>query len=104
MILDINECEERSSNCQQVCKNREGSYICDYIDECELHIDMCEHTCINVDGSYKCRCFMGYALEDNRQTCVLEHTCINKNGSYECSCYSGFVATNKTHCTSKYLT
>lgn len=28
LLLDIDECAERSAKCEQICENTEGSFIC----------------------------------------------------------------------------
>ena len=39
------------------------------IDECRLGIDNCEQVCRDTDGSYVCECFSGYNLNNDGRTC-----------------------------------
>lgn len=40
------------------------------INECEAATADCDHICINTDGGYNCECEIGYALHDkDRRTC-----------------------------------
>ena len=44
-------------------------YISD-IDECSLGGSDCEQICINTQGSYMCSCCQGYELDINNKTCT----------------------------------
>ena len=39
IIIDINECIEDISGCGQICKNTNGSFICDCYDKFDLESD-----------------------------------------------------------------
>ena len=39
------------------------------IDECRLGVDNCEQACRDTDGSYACECFSGYNLNNDGRTC-----------------------------------
>uniref|UniRef100_A0A2C9KEN1 EGF-like domain-containing protein n=1 Tax=Biomphalaria glabrata TaxID=6526 RepID=A0A2C9KEN1_BIOGL len=123
---DINECEERSSNCQHKCTNTEGNYTCTCYTGYTLDPD--GYTC-NIDDSIKekcydcqqvcitgenvtCGCRLGYEPIPNsindcqdideckygNQPCSQQ--CNNLDGSYECSCYTGYkLALDKVSCT-----
>ena len=45
--LDIDECEQGSSGCNQNCNNTVGSYLCTCMDGYELEID--GHNCTGID-------------------------------------------------------
>ena len=38
-------------------------------DECEAGTSTCQQKCINVPGQYNCDCYLGFALNADRQTC-----------------------------------
>ena len=40
------------------------------IDECATANGRCSQVCVNRPGSYECRCKSGYALADDKKTCV----------------------------------
>ena len=82
--IDIDECIEGTSGCNQVCSNTLGSYECSCergyeldtdnhtctdIDECIINNGGCEQSCINTNGSYYCTCDYGYVLNDDRHFC-----------------------------------
>ena len=84
VFIDIDECMENISNCNQLCSNTQGSYICycysgyeldsdDHtcidIDECAIDNGECEQNCHNTNGSYYCTCEDGYTMDDNRKNC-----------------------------------
>ena len=83
-LLDINECSEGISGCNQICSNTLGSYTCACqngyqldtdnhtcidIDECAVNNGGCEQNCHNTNGSSYCSCNRGYTLEYNRKSC-----------------------------------
>ena len=40
------------------------------IDECEIAVDNCDHICLNTIGSFLCACQSGYTLNTlNNKTC-----------------------------------
>ena len=70
ILLDINECDEGSHNC--------------------------EHNCTNTVGSFECFCNSGYRLDGNRRNCSGMYISCNKqvlcnviNGGYN---HSGIVS------------
>ncbi|XP_059160048.1 mucin-like protein [Physella acuta] len=95
---DINECSEKSHDCDQICVNNLGSYDCRCypgfartggkceltekdIDECKEKI--CSQICINTNGSFSCSCFSGYTLNKNDlRSC---DTCQGNTYGYNCS-------------------
>ncbi|CAD5125803.1 DgyrCDS14009 [Dimorphilus gyrociliatus] len=115
---DVNECTGLNQ-CQQLCINTPGSYVCscrvgyqlkqdrfscEDIPECGTNLaakcDIKYGKCIEEPGSFSCRCDSGFQL-DKKGTCVdidecltsngdCERHCINTFGSYECSCGLGY--------------
>ena len=84
ILIDIDECNEGTSNCNQICNNTDGSYTCsclagyqfEYdiyyctdIDECTINNGGCEGTCHNLNGSYTCSCQSGYSFDINQKNC-----------------------------------
>ena len=84
ILLDINECSEGISGCNQICSNTLGSYTCicqnGYqldtdnhtcidIDECAINNGGCAQNCHNTNGSSYCSCNRGYILDYNRKSC-----------------------------------
>ena len=82
--IDIDECTEGTSGCDQDCSNILGSYECSCergylldsdnhtctdIDECIINNGGCEQSCINTNGGYYCTCDVGYVLNDDRHQC-----------------------------------
>ena len=78
LLADVDECDEGSDGCAQMCTNTIGSYSCSCrsgyrlasdshgctdIDECAEERDGCNQTCTNTLGSYSCSCGTGYRLE-----------------------------------------
>ena len=50
------------------------------IDECRLGIDDCEQLCQDTDGSYICDCSLGYNLNVDGRTCTgMWYTAIHNN-------------------------
>ena len=39
------------------------------IDECDIDTDECEQQCKNTDGSYVCGCWSGFTLHQDRKRC-----------------------------------
>ena len=39
------------------------------VDECEEGTDICTELCVNTAGSYHCSCPEGYQLEDDQISC-----------------------------------
>jgi hypothetical protein len=89
ILLDIDECAERTDGCAQTCTNIVGSYSCSCntgyrlasnkhscndINECVLGTHTCNQTCINAVGSYTCSCYSGYRQASDERTCTGELT------------------------------
>jgi hypothetical protein len=83
-FTDINECESSSNNCQQICTNTEGSFMCSCqagftsstsgatctdINECAISNGGCEQNCTNSEGSFECSCSLGFTLGVDGRTC-----------------------------------
>ncbi|KAL8617489.1 hypothetical protein ACOMHN_062700 [Nucella lapillus] len=119
--VDIKECGQAPSPCDQQCSNTEGSYTCscgpgfqskgtDCVDIDECRTKPCEQICRNTLGGYSCECQTGYLLNSTtRNTCYdkdecltnpCDQTCTNTPGSYFCECRSGYRlnATTKNTC------
>ena len=47
----------------------ERSYFFKDVDECKEKTHDCDQNCINNIGSYICRCNPGYRLQDDKKTC-----------------------------------
>uniref|UniRef100_H2ZSP4 Uncharacterized protein n=1 Tax=Latimeria chalumnae TaxID=7897 RepID=H2ZSP4_LATCH len=66
------------------------------IDECEENNSTCEQICINTVNSYNCSCREGYQVNSyineclNMSTCVENATCTNIVGNYSCNCKEGY--------------
>ena len=41
------------------------------IDECKEDTSDCEQECMNTEGGYKCSCVGGYTLNDDNATCTM---------------------------------
>ena len=97
-IVDINECVEHRSGCNQLCNNTVGGHFCTCfsgfrlssnnrtclgimfilsvvylysvdINECDTGNGGCDHKCTNTDGSYTCSCNSDYELNSDSHTC-----------------------------------
>ena len=83
-LIDIDECAAETDNCDQVCTNDDGSYVCSCnsgftlasdgltcldIDECMSGANNCEQLCIDTDGSFRCECNPGFQLNSDQATC-----------------------------------
>ena len=117
---NIDECEDESDKCDQVCTDTEGSYNCsctpgyreinrfkcEDMDECSNSVHGCEQVCENTNGSFICSCNDTYRLEhdgrhcvdfneclsDNDHSCDEPHmVCVNDAGGYHCVCSIGFT-------------
>lgn len=78
-------------------------YICFDLDECKEKTHDCEDKCINEVGSYSCGCSYGYELHTDKKSCTkidaclkanCDHSCHPINGTlvgYLCSCNDGYV-------------
>lgn len=84
IFLDVNECNESTDGCAQMCTNEIGGYSCSCgsgyrlatngqgcldVNECAEGTHGCDHTCTNTIGSYICSCDSGYRLATDRQMC-----------------------------------
>lgn len=119
--LDVDECATGEATCgsDQICKNKEGGYICscppgfmlsadrrcEDMDECKFSgntVCPSNSRCINTIGSYACECHDGFRKHaPTEKTCydvdeckeqpgICHQRCINIFGSYRCSCDTGF--------------
>ena len=78
-------------------------YVCFDLNECEAKVHNCEQLCVNSEGSYSCECRWGFKLHTDKRSCTkinacaeskCEHTCHALNGTvdgYLCSCDDGYV-------------
>ena len=91
--VDVNECNEGTSGCSQICNDTDGSYLCSCrsgyqldtnnhtcndINECTVNYGGCQEMCQNTNGSYGCLCPAGYSLDNNNINCtgiVVQTTC-----------------------------
>ncbi|KAJ2940992.1 hypothetical protein O0L34_g13117 [Tuta absoluta] len=81
--------------------------VCVDIDECSETPSVCEQGCANAWGGYRCYCKKGYRLSKDNRTCedidecaefesvrirgrLCGGTCVNEPGSYRCSCPAGY--------------
>ncbi|XP_071998608.1 uncharacterized protein [Engystomops pustulosus] len=120
---DINECYDKTSNCQQICNNYLGGYNCSCesgyevdamnsfqcndIDECNRTNQCANNTkCTNLPGNYSCECLAGYEGDPtllcididecslNTTFCPNQSVCVNANGFFECQCLQGYRGIN----------
>ncbi|EDV18660.1 uncharacterized protein TRIADDRAFT_34865, partial [Trichoplax adhaerens] len=120
----VDECQNMSNNCSQICNNTIRSYTCSCIQGYELSSDKltcvdinecqrfrpCYQVCINTEGSFTCECEQGFELNNNNLTCSVSdpcdfgHNCSQIcnyiNGSEICSCMKGYALTygSQTEC------
>ncbi|KAK6180960.1 hypothetical protein SNE40_008919 [Patella caerulea] len=110
---DVNECNT-TNNCDQVCKNTEGSYTCSCndgyrkqgfgtcvdINECDERSNGCDQLCTNTEGSFNCSCRSGYELAADSKscneasgssTCLPSINCTHGCSDNECFCRIGFT-------------
>ena len=100
------------------------------VDECSEQVDECDQDCKNTDGSYICGCSSGFLLDPNGKSCngeltksplkfslgginifelfafiidtdecaegthECQHVCNNTPGSFHCSCFNGYQLNN----------
>ncbi|XP_046852402.1 uncharacterized protein LOC124445696 isoform X2 [Xenia sp. Carnegie-2017] len=98
--LDVDECTEGVSGCNQRCTNNAGSFkcscmngftldsderTCNDINECRRPND-CAQICRNNIGSFSCGCRFGFVVDPNNlQNCIAQTKCSeNHNCSQEC--------------------
>ncbi|XP_078265952.1 uncharacterized protein LOC144599110 [Rhinoraja longicauda] len=87
-VPDIDECANKTPNCQQICTNAIGSFICSCypsfsideakpllcvdIDECAIETSNCQQICTNAVGSFICSCDPGFSIDEaNPSFCVV---------------------------------
>nr|XP_034836918.1 fibrillin-1-like isoform X2 [Maniola hyperantus] len=113
VCVDVDECAETPTICEQRCANAWGGYrcycdkgyrlhkdnrTCVDIDECEEFSRsrsrgrLCGGRCVNVAGSYRCSCPSGYRLADDKRTCIDINEC--ENGEAKCGQEEGQVCQN----------
>ncbi|VEL17994.1 unnamed protein product, partial [Protopolystoma xenopodis] len=121
--LDINECIEGTHNCEQICTNTDGSFLC----SCEPGFKIspfdsskclpveCHPPCVtgqgSCDNSGKCICttgFFGPSCEISGNVCKTNRPCDQEcrnlgGGQFECNCWPGFemVSGSSTKCRKK---
>ena len=107
-VLDINECQEKSHNCDTVatCVNNDGSYTCTCNSGYTGDGRSCNgmHRLYHCASNYLCRkginfspisCTLFYLDIDecsnsNSNSCSNNNVCINTVGSYKCNCTNGY--------------
>ena len=116
-FLDINECDDETDDCEQICTNTEGSFDCSCMSGFTL--DDNGKNCTGesftkvIDFSYLHNfiyegstnvCFSDInECEDDTDDC--EQICTNTEGSFDCSCMSGFTLDdNGKNCTGESFT
>ncbi|XP_028400186.1 LOW QUALITY PROTEIN: mucin-like protein [Dendronephthya gigantea] len=115
---DIDECQANLHNCEMLCDNSAGSFVCDCmpgyrlnadkkscddIDECTTAHD-CQQNCINTNGSFTCGCNTNFKVDPtNSKNCVpvtscpsghsCQHVCAidGVSGNQICSCNPGYT-------------
>ena len=75
---DKDECSEATDDCQQMCTNTPGGYVCSCVLGYDLNSDartcskgmwsVC-NTCTYTPGGYVCSCVLGYDLNSDAKTC-----------------------------------
>ncbi|KAH9523894.1 hypothetical protein Btru_047340 [Bulinus truncatus] len=125
--VDINECEERTSTCQQKCINNNGNYTCSCYSDYTLDSNgqtctldphkqsscySCQQICqITGSSQVNCSCRIGYEVDPKDPTNCRDidecqsgnqpcsHICVNSLGSYACSCHTGYkLAADQISC------
>ncbi|KAH0617545.1 hypothetical protein JD844_015909 [Phrynosoma platyrhinos] len=112
-----NLCEVKKHDCEQICVNTPGSYVCQCYDGyklledgkscflvnyCALNNQDCQHECVNTEESYYCQCRQGFILNPDKKTCRrpdycalqnhgCQQECVNTDESYFCRCQQGFT-------------
>nr|CAD7456482.1 unnamed protein product [Timema tahoe] len=105
----VEEPQQRSPEEQEPCESgysRDETGTCVDIDECQNETTNCSHECVNEPGGYQCTCPEGYDIGDDDRTCedfnecleednevntACSDVCINDVGSYHCDCVTGFT-------------
>ncbi|CAB4021536.1 mucin isoform X2, partial [Paramuricea clavata] len=116
---DIDECANNATHdCEMVCRNNAGSFVCECMDGYELNDDMktcsdinecttahdCQQNCINEQGSFRCGCSENFIVDlMNPKNCVPRSACPSGNpcqqvcaidsnsGDQVCSCNRGYT-------------
>ncbi|XP_023931187.1 fibrillin-1 [Lingula anatina] len=105
--LDINECVEGGTNCEETCTNTPGGFSCGCnpgktlvndthcqdVDECALKTDRCDHDCANTVGSYTCSCF-----NSDYQLALDGFTCNQVNNATLTVCVNAGLTCNQGLC------
>ncbi|XP_066936123.1 uncharacterized protein [Clytia hemisphaerica] len=116
-ITDTDNNEKNICQCDQGWRKEEDTSSCDKdIDECATLNGNCDHICQNTDGSYVCSCRSGYKVSSNPKKCedineclannktcmcvdqACTATCKNIIGSHLCECSVGFHTVNNRIC------
>uniref|UniRef100_A0A6P4FNB6 Fibrillin-1 isoform X1 n=1 Tax=Drosophila rhopaloa TaxID=1041015 RepID=A0A6P4FNB6_DRORH len=116
--LDINECEEKDSYCQQNCENTIGSFRCSCLegyhlledqwscalDGCadlqkpELNRTRCAHACEDLpEGSYRCTCPNGYKLSEDGHSCLVDESVVSNEKEIK-NCSPGTCSPSEDDC------
>ncbi|CDQ90325.1 unnamed protein product [Oncorhynchus mykiss] len=77
-----------------------------HVNEClNRRVSGCTQDCENLPVGYKCKCWPGFRLKNDGQTCVdidecssdfpCSQLCVNTYGSYKCLCADGYEAPAK---------
>ena len=106
-------CKMRSSGLSCECRvgfERLDLFACADIDECQDKSHDCNHICNNTVGSYVCDCKPGFVLHGGGRHCIdvdecaakkthhCEHKCANTYGEYLCTCPEGFIVQQDGAC------
>ncbi|XP_071100961.1 uncharacterized protein [Haliotis cracherodii] len=111
-FLCLNTAGSFSCHCQEgYTESSVVSYL--DIDECTNGLSSCEQLCVNVPGTYNCMCHYGYELSDDRKTCDksvaascvvavgvgCSHYCVTEHNQPRCGCNRGYsLATDRKTC------
>jgi len=101
-LLDINECQENTHNCQQICQNTAGGFTCNCNTGYILDADSrtCNGECITSFPQPESLIHLLVLLEwvdinecgSRNGGCA--HVCTNTVGTFTCSCRTGFMLTS----------
>ncbi|XP_060570647.1 fibrillin-2-like isoform X2 [Ruditapes philippinarum] len=99
--IDVDECSEKTTECEHICVNTEGSFECSCytgyrvstrntskcndVNECEEALDNCSHLCVNNPGGFSCQCHDGYKLQDDGSTCTADRGVCNNSSESKCA-------------------
>ena len=119
LCLDVDECLDRTHDCDQTCINLPGTFACkcdqgfaEYMgdgttctdnDECNLNTHNCHENadCFNIPNAFQCDCKVGYTgngvhcknineCMENSDNCPYDSQCTDTEGTYTCSCNPGY--------------